>query len=296
MRVLVIGRHGQIATALHEQRRSGTEDIIFLGRPDIDLLDVGSLRARVADLRPDVVINAAAFTGVDRAESEEEVAHIVNGVAPGRLAEGAADAGAAIIHLSTDYVFDGSKSAPYDEEDAPSPANAYGRTKLAGELAVAASNPRHVILRTAWVYAPFGANFVRTMLKLPKTVDAVSVVDDQVGNPTYAPELAEAILSVARRLHATPSDRTLTGVFNLAGRGDASWADVAEAAFAGAAERGAPRCMVNPIPTRDYPTPAKRPANSRLRCDKIGEAYGIALRDWRDSLSQCLDRLIGAVV
>jgi dTDP-4-dehydrorhamnose reductase len=296
MRVVIIGRQGQISTALREQRGPETDDFVFLGRPDIDLLDVESLRGRVAALRPDVVINAAAFTGVDRAESEEDIAQTVNGVAPGRLAQGAADVGAAFIHLSTDYIFDGAKAEPYGEEDAPSPANAYGRSKLAGELAVAAANPRHVILRTAWVYAPFGANFVRTMLKLPETVEAVSVVNDQIGNPTYAPDLAEAILRVARKLHAAPSDETLNGVFNLAGRGDASWADVAEAIFAGAAVRGAPRCVVNPVATRDYPTPAKRPANSRLQCDKIDGVYGIALGDWRDALGLCLDRLIGAKI
>jgi dTDP-4-dehydrorhamnose reductase len=238
-----------------------------------------------------VIVNAAAHTAVDQAEAEPELAERINGAGAGAIAAAAARLGVPVIQLSTDYVFDGAKPAPYVESDAVGPVGAYGRSKLAGERAVAAANPDHVILRTAWVYAPQGKNFVRTMLRLAASRPELSVVADQHGCPSYAPDIADAVIAVARRLRSEPDNPALRGVFHLSGTGHTDWASFAAAIFAASAHRGGPSAKVRRIATMDYPTPAKRPANSRLDCGKLKAAYGIAMPPWRDALARCMDEL-----
>ena len=287
MRLVVTGREGQVATALAlAGGRQGVE-VVRLGRPELDLERLETIAPALRAARPDAVVSAAAYTAVDQAESEPERAHRVNALAPGRLAEAAADLGAPILHLSTDYVFDGRKPSPYAETDPTGPVTVYGASKLAGEQAVAA-HPRHVILRTAWVYAPHGKNFVRTMLRLAETREEVGVVGDQLGCPTSADDIAQGVLKIAAALHA---GQGATGLYHMAGTGEASWAGFATAIFEGARRRGGPSSRVRSIATADYPTPAARPANSRLDCARVGEVFGVTLPPWRESLERCLATL-----
>ncbi|WP_400770345.1 dTDP-4-dehydrorhamnose reductase [Methylosinus sporium] len=290
MRIAVTGTQGQIVTALRERADEETQ-IIALGRPQLDLADRDSVRTALNDARCDAIVNAAAYTAVDKAEQEEALALRVNGEGAGHVAEAADALGVPLIHFSTDYVFDGSAARPYREDDPTAPLGAYGRSKLEGEQRVAALCPNAAMLRTAWVYSPFGANFVRTMLRLGETREEVGVVADQLGNPTSALDIAEATLRIARRL-CDDSAPQLRGVFHMTGAGDACWADVAEAIFARAAEHGRRPVRVRRITTADYPTPARRPANSRLDNTKLSQIYGVALPDWRPSLAACVDRLL----
>ena len=290
MRILVTGTQGQVVTALKRAARAD-EEIITLGRPDIDLAHPRRLRAPVLAARPDVIVSAAAYTAVDKAESEPELAHAINALAPRQLAKIAAELRIPIIHLSTDYVFDGEKSEPYTEDDRTGPVSVYGRTKLLGEKGVRAATYNHAILRTAWVYSPYGANFVKTMLRLAQTRDEVSVVDDQWGCPTSADDIANIILMFAQCLLASPDD-DLRGTFHVTAPDEATWAEFATAIFAGLNTRTGKNVIVNPIPTSAYPTPAKRPANSRLDGSKLKARYGIALPPWRKSLEPCLDALL----
>jgi dTDP-4-dehydrorhamnose reductase len=290
MRVLVTGTEGQVVRAMRERARPGLE-IQAVGRPDLDLEKPEALADVVERIAPDAVVSAAAYTAVDAAEQEQTRAFTVNSEGAGALSAAAARIGAPIVHLSTDYVFDGAKPAPYREDDPTGPATVYGASKLAGEIAVAEANPAHVILRTAWVYAPFGQNFVRTMLRLAETRDEVSVVSDQLGNPTYALDIADGVFAVLDRLKAGGRDGF--GIFHMVGTGETSWAGFAEAVFEGSARRGGPSARVKPIATAAYPTPAPRPANSRLDCAKLERVYGVRLPTWRESLERCLDRLIG---
>ena len=241
---------------------------------------------------PDLVVNAAAYTAVDKAEQEPAAAHAINALGAGATAEAAAGLGIPVIQVSTDYVFDGAKPDPYTEDDPTGPLGSYGRSKLEGEAAVAAANPRHVILRTAWVYAPYGQNFVRTMLRLAATRPELGVVADQHGCPTAARDIAATILGVAAQLLTHPDDKARRGVFHMAAQGEAVWADVAEAIFGRSAALGGPSATVRRITTADYPTPARRPANSRLDCSKLQRLYGIALPPWRVSLESCVERLV----
>ena len=291
MRILVTGREGQVVSALAEEGPALGHEIIRLGRPDFDLAKPDGIRAALEAHRPDVVVSAAAYTAVDQAESEPDLAMAVNGTGPGIVAAAAAERGLPIIHLSTDYVFDGTKPTPYLETDATGPQSAYGRTKLAGEIAVAAANPRHVILRTAWVYAHGGKNFVRTMLRLAADRPELRVVSDQLGCPTYATDLARAILALSVQLPARPAGDEGYGVFHASGSGDTSWAGFASAIFELSAAQGGPAARVVPIATADYPTPARRPANSRLDCNKLHKVFGVRQPHWFDGLARCLDRL-----
>ncbi len=292
MRIAVTGRRGQVVSALRERAAPGVE-IVALGRPEFDLAKRESVLGAFERLRCDFVVNAAAYTAVDKAEAEPEAAMRVNADGAAFVAEAAARLSVPLIHLSTDYVFDGNLDRPYGEDDATGPTGAYGRSKLAGERRVAEIHPRCAILRTAWVYSPFGANFVRTMLRLALARDEIGVVADQRGNPTSALDIAEALLGIARRLVEDPS-AALTGVFHLAGAGEASWADLAEATFATAARRGWPRPKLRRIVTADYPTAARRPANSRLDTTKFASVYGFSLPEWRKSLPACVERLLDA--
>jgi dTDP-4-dehydrorhamnose reductase len=290
MRIAVTGSKGQAATSLLE-RAEGKVEVVALGRPALDLVDRAAVLAGLEAARPDVVVNAAAYTAVDKAEAEEAVATHVNGDGAGHVAEAAARLGVPLLHLSTDYVFDGALNRAYREDDPTAPAGAYGRSKLAGEKLVAERCEDSVILRTAWVYSPFGANFVRTMLRLNETRDEVGVVDDQRGNPTSALDIADALIAIAGRVK-NDSALALRGVFHLTGSGEATWADFAEAVFHEAAARGRRLTRVKRIATADYPTPARRPANSRLDNEKLSRVYGFRLPEWRQSVAVCCARLL----
>ncbi|PTM41700.1 dTDP-4-dehydrorhamnose reductase [Bosea sp. 124] len=292
MRVVVTGREGQVGRALAERASAAGVTVVTIGRPELDLERPETIGRAFAASRPDVVVNAAAYTAVDLAESEETVAVRVNAVGAGEIAAAARSLGLPLIQISTDYVFDGRLDRPYREDDATGPVSAYGRSKLAGEQAVAAATQDHAILRTAWVYSPFGRNFVRTMLRLGQERAEVSVVADQIGSPTSALDMADAVLAVARNLVSRPEDASLRGVFHMAAQGEASWAEVAEAVFADAVAGGCQPVNVRRIATADYPTPARRPANSRLDGRKLASAHGISLPQWRGSLAACVARLL----
>ncbi|SFG19543.1 dTDP-4-dehydrorhamnose reductase [Novosphingobium sp. CF614] len=291
MRIAVTGKAGQVATCLIERGRAAGHEMIALGRPELDLADPASVLRTLETAAPDAVVSAAAYTAVDKAESENDLAHIVNGAGAGAVAQGAARLGAALVHLSTDYVFDGKLNRPYLESDPIGPTSAYGASKLAGERAVLAAYPQNsAVLRVAWVYSPFSGNFVKTMLRLAGDRDEVSVVADQVGNPTSALDIADGVLKVVKNL-ASSADPNLRGVFHMTAAGEASWADFAENIFAASASHGGPSAAVRRIATTDYSTPANRPANSRLDCGLIMQVHGVALPDWRASLETVVFRL-----
>jgi dTDP-4-dehydrorhamnose reductase len=293
MRLIVTGTEGQVARSLAERAAAEGVELRAIGRPELDLTDAASIERAFDDARADVVVNAAAHTAVDRAETEEELATRINGAGAGLVAAAARRLGVPVIQISTDYVFDGALDRPYREVDPTGPVGAYGRSKLAGERAVAAAHSEHVILRTAWVYSPFGANFVKTMLRLGETRSELNVVADQRGTPTSALDIADGIIAVARRLAASKDRNGLTGVFHLTGGGgEASWAEFAEAIFAEAEMHGRRPVAVRPITTAEYPTPARRPANSRLDGARLREVYGVVLPLWRQSLKSCVSRLL----
>lgn len=292
LRVAVTGQHGQVARSLIDRANLDTVEIILLGRPEFDLKRPETIAKAVATAHPDVVVSAAAHTAVDLAESEPDAAFCVNETGAGLVARAAASLDVPVVHLSTDYVFDGSLHRPYRENDLTGPTGVYGRSKLAGEQAVAASNPNHVILRTAWVYSPFGKNFVRTMLALAGSRPLLSVVGDQVGNPTSALDIADGILAVARNLVERRGQGDLCGLFHMTGSGKATWAEFAATIFDVSRKVGGPFAEVKPIPTAEYPTPAMRPANSQLNCDRLADIHGIRLPDWHHSVETCIARLV----
>jgi dTDP-4-dehydrorhamnose reductase len=281
-RVLVIGRSGQLAGALKAARWPAGVEVTCRGRDELDLASGAALREAVIAERPDLVINAAAYTAVDKAESEPDLAYAVNRDGPAALAEACQTIGAPLVHVSTDYVFDGRKTGAYVEEDPVNPTSVYGASKQAGEAAIRDRLPAHVILRSAWIYAPAGHNFVRTMLRLGRERAELRVVDDQIGSPTAAEELARGVLGAATRLFAGGTD---FGTFHFAGAGSTSWFGFAEAIFELA---GGPRPRLIAIPTSGYPTPARRPANSVLDSGKFARLYGVTARPWRESLARCL--------
>ena len=283
--MLVIGRHGQLAQSLAER---GGEGVTMLGRPVIDLATPGSASAAIRAASADIIVNAAAFTAVDLAETEEHEATRINADAAGEIAIAAHDLGVPLIHISTDYVFDGSATAPIDEEAQTAPIGAYGRSKLAGEVAVRAATDDHIILRTSWLVSPFGKNFVRTMVDLGQQRQTLSVVGDQYGNPTSALDLADAILMVTANAH-----RGLGQTYHVAGTGIASWFDVAVAVQDELARLGRKSATVTPITTADWLTPARRPAYSALDCSKFARDFGVAMPDWRASLRPIVARLVG---
>ncbi|MCJ9429767.1 dTDP-4-dehydrorhamnose reductase [Kordiimonas marina] len=290
-RIFVAGKSGQVALALQELDGKHNMAVQCFGRPDFDLTDADGVKAAVQAFAPDAVINAAAYTAVDQAESDEVTALAVNAQGAANLAAAAHAVDVPFLHISTDYVFDGTKDTPYLETDATGPTGAYGRSKLAGEQAVMASNPDAMIFRTAWVYSATGKNFVKTMLMLAEKRDELGVVADQAGNPTYAPDIAEALIGVVRHIFAEGWQPSYAGVYHLAGTGDTTWYDFALATFAEGAKHGHPVPTVAALTTAEYPTPAKRPANSRLDCGKLEKTFGIQLPKWQDSLKRCVDRL-----
>jgi dTDP-4-dehydrorhamnose reductase len=284
--ILVTGRDGQVGFEL-ARALAPLGEVRAVDVADVDLRDAGAARDLVRDVRPSIVVNPAAYTAVDKAESDADVARAVNAVAPGILAEEAARLGAPFIHYSTDYVFDGEKRAPYTEEDTPNPTGAYGRTKLAGEEAVRCAGGRHVILRLAWVYGTRGQNFLLTMLRLGRERRALRVVDDQIGAPTWCRMIAEATAPLCRDLLAGAG--LASGVYHLPAGGSTSWFGFAKEIFDRAKELlpGGPPSL-EPIPTEAYPTPARRPAYSVLSGAKIAAAAGIALPHWREQLGLAL--------
>lgn len=291
-RIVVTGLNGQVVQSLVEQGKSrGDFEVVPLGRPQFDLEDPGGIEGVVRAAVPDVIISAAAYTAVDQAETDKTRAYAVNAVAPQELARVAKALNIPIIHLSTDYVFDGTKTMPYTEGDTARPVNVYGKSKWEGERTVAAATDNHVILRTAWIYSPFGRNFVRTIIRNARNRAELSVVTDQTGNPTSALDLATAIIGVAKNLLAS-DDLALRGTFHLAGTGDATWADVAEEILAQSEGLGGPFAKVNRILTADYPTAAARPSNSRLNCSKIARHHGITLPHWKNSIEATVRRVI----
>ncbi|WP_413992050.1 dTDP-4-dehydrorhamnose reductase [Labrys okinawensis] len=292
MRVIVTGREGQVARALAAASHRFGATAICLGRPDLDLERPEQATAILIAARPDVIVNAAAYTAVDKAELEPDKARAINTEGAAAAARAAQSAGVPIIQISTDYVFDGTLDRPYQENDATGPLGVYGRTKLDGENAVRAITPSHVILRTAWVYSTFGNNFVRTMLRLALTRDEIGVVADQHGCPTSADDIAVAILKLARQLTDHSAEPSFPwGIYHMAAQGDAVWADVADAVFARSKALGGPCAEVRRIETSAYPTPAKRPANSRLDSGKLA-GLGIELPNWRSSLDACVKALL----
>jgi dTDP-4-dehydrorhamnose reductase len=292
MRIAVTGRHGQVAQALRERAAAAAMEVCVLARPEFDLTRPDAVDAALARLKPDAIVNAAAYTAVDQAETEPELAHAINAEGAGAVARAAAQLGIPIVQLSTDYVFDGSLDRPYREDDPTGPLGVYGASKLAGERAVARATPEHVILRTSWVVSPFGKNFVRTMLALARQRDEIRVVSDQFGAPTSALDIADGIFSIISNLQATPAAPELRGVFHMTGGGATNWAEFAEAIFAQSSAAGGPSARVIPIPTKEYPTPARRPANSRLDNARLAAAHGVQLPDWRQSLAPCIERLL----
>jgi dTDP-4-dehydrorhamnose reductase len=288
MRVVVFGRTGQVARELARAAAARGVALTALGRENADLADPAACRAAIAATQADAVINAAAYTAVDRAEREPALARAINAAAPGAMAEACAARGLPFLHLSTDYVLDGRPGRPWREADAPGPLGVYGRSKLEGEAAVAAAGGEHVILRTAWVFSAYGGNFAKTMLRLGAERDAIRVVDDQIGGPTPARAIADALLTVA---DAFLAGRGTSGVFHFAGAPAVSWADFARAIFALRAETGGPGPEIVAIPTSEYPTSARRPANSVLDCTRIAATYGIAQPDWRAGLAAVLEEL-----
>ncbi len=280
MRLLVFGRTGQVATELARRLPEGVS-ARFLGRDETDLMDPGACAARIGDC--DAVVNAAAWTAVDRAEAEEAAATVVNGDAPAAMARACAAQGLPFLHISTDYVFDGAGDRPFRPEDPTGPLGAYGRSKLAGETGVRDSGARHLILRTSWVVSAHGTNFARTMLRLGRERETLNVVSDQIGGPTPAAAIADALAAAARAMvQGAPG-----GTYHFAGAPDTSWAGFAREIMA----RAGLGCTIRDIPASSYPTPARRPPNSRLDCSALERDFGIRRPDWRAGLDDILREL-----
>lgn len=290
MHLLLLGGTGQVGEAFRALSFPPDVNVFAPSRAEVDLCDAAALARMVAAQPWGAVINAAAYTEVDRAETESALAHAINAEAPARLAAETGRLGIPLVHISTDYVFDGRKGEPYVENDAMAPLSVYGRSKLAGEHGVVA-NPRHVILRTAWVYSPVRKNFVRTILRLAAERDRLSIVADQHGCPTAASDIAQACRDIVLRC-ATDREHAPYGTYHFAGGGDATWFEFAQAIVALATGRLGRRPEVVPISTADYPTTATRPADTRLDCTAMLRAFGAAPRPWRQVLAETIDTIL----
>jgi dTDP-4-dehydrorhamnose reductase len=291
MRLLVLGGSGQLGTQLRTLALPQGVRLLAPTRTAVDLGDPAAIRRLIAAEPWSVVIDAAGYTNVDRAEGEEHLAFAINAQAAACLAEETGKRGIPLIYVSTDYVFDGGKGAPYLETDAAAPLNAYGRSKLAGERQVSAANPRHVILRSAWLYSPYGTNFVRTILRLAQERERLTVVADQLGCPTSARDLAKACLDIALFCAAKPDQKNY-GLYHFAGAGAATWFEFAGAILETAAGRLSRLPELVPIPSAQYPSPASRPADSRLDCTAVQHAFGLAAQPWRHALAETVDCLL----
>jgi dTDP-4-dehydrorhamnose reductase len=289
-RVLVIGRDGQLARELTGATWPDRWSVEAAGRPDLDLTLPDRAAAIVTAAKPDLVINAAAYTNVERAEKDYEQALLLNATGPAAVAAACEKIGAPFLTVSTDYVFDGTKSGPYLEDDAVNPLGAYGRSKAEGEALVRRAQPNHIILRTSWLFSPFGTNFVKTMMRLGAERPELRIVADQRGRPTVAGDLARAIVAISGALASGTAPH---GTYHVANAGPVSWFEFASAIFEEMAARGerVPERVV-PIATADYPTKAARPANSVLDCSLLERTFGIVLRPWREALRECVDELV----
>ncbi|UCO97931.1 dTDP-4-dehydrorhamnose reductase [Metapseudomonas lalkuanensis] len=285
MKILLCGKSGQIAHELQLSLAAHCSELVCLGRAEMDLLEPDTIRGQLRKHAPDLIINAAGHTAVDLAESEPDLAMEANGTACGVLAEEAAALGAPLIQFSTDYVFDGAKASPYTEEDTPLPLSAYGRSKLAGEQAIQAVGGQHLILRTSWVYSMHGRNFLLTMQRLLQEREELRVVDDQIGAPTWAGSIAQATLELIEQWQA---GNRRWGVYHLTNQGETSWFGFASAIGEQLKAAGKPCGRLVPIPSSEYPTPAKRPLNSRLDGRKLAQDWHVSLPDWRSALAECL--------
>mgnify|MGYP001799371699 CR=1 FL=1 len=290
-KLLCIGKSGQVARALQERSKAHDVELIALGRSDVDLTHPDSLEAAIERTAPEIIVNAAAYTQVDQAETDREAAFAINAEGPRALAEICASEALPLVHISTDYVFDGNGNTPFQETDTPSPINVYGASKLAGENYIKQLLSNHIILRTSWVYGPYGSNFVKTMLRLARENRAVSVVDDQIGCPTSALEIADAIFVICEQVHKGIEAEAF-GTYHFSADGEASWADVAAYVFELYEARTGCKITLNRIPSSDYPTPAARPLNSRLDVRKITDVFGIMPQPWRDRVRETVNRLM----
>ncbi|WP_027997677.1 dTDP-4-dehydrorhamnose reductase [Sinorhizobium arboris] len=292
MRIVVTGCGGQLALSLVERARELPDvEVVTTGRPHLDLAERATILPAIERCRPDLVVSAAAYTAVDQAEGEPETAFAVNASGAGAVAEATARLGVPIIHISTDYVFDGTKQGSYAEADTPAPLSVYGASKLAGERAVAAANPRHLILRTGWLYSPFGKNFVKTILRLAEEREEIAVVADQWGNPSSAIDLADGILDISAQLKRPDMDAAF-GLYHLAGTGLTCRADFARHALSVSRAEGGPFAQVRDITTGAFPAPARRPANSSLSSAKLAQAFGRAMPVWEHSVECAVKRLV----
>lgn len=285
MKILISGQHGQVSREL-QRRLSATCELVVLGRDQLDLAHPHQIRQQVQRVRPDLIINAAAHTAVDQAESEPEAAFAINATAPGILAEEALALDIPLIHYSTDYVFDGSKSEPYNEADAPNPLGVYGKSKLAGEQAITAVQGKHLILRTSWVYSSHGRNFLLTMQRLLQEKPELRIVADQIGAPTWAGTIANSTLALIERWQA--GQIGAWGTYHLTAQGETSWFGFAQAIGEALRQQGKPCATLVPIPSSDYPTPAARPLNSRLDCTRLKREWAVSQPDWQTALRECL--------
>jgi dTDP-4-dehydrorhamnose reductase len=289
-RILLTGMTGQVGAELAVSL-APLGEVFACDRNTFDLGDPAAIVATVRKLRPDIIVNAAAYTAVDRAEAEPALAMAVNGTAPGVLAEEALRLNAVLVHYSTDYVFDGTKREPYDEDDAPNPLSVYGRTKLAGDRAVQTSGAKHLILRTSWVYGAIGRNFLTTIQRLAAERDELKIVDDQIGAPTWSRDIAIATSAILARSILSDGAQTGadSGTYNLSAQGSTSWHEFAAVILAQTSDVAAkPRAKLIAIPTAEYPSPAARPRNSVLSHDKLQRTFGVEMPHWRESVSECL--------
>lgn len=291
MRIVVTGKTGQLARSLLERAQAFNATAIPIARPEFDLAAPEDAQALLAAAEPDLIVSAAAYTAVDKAESDRAAAFAVNAEGPRALAQGAANLGIPILHISTDYVFDGAKPTPWTEDDEPRPLTVYGASKLAGEHAVLGAAAGNIVVRVGWVYSPFSNNFAKTILRLAGERDTLRIVADQTGGPTSALDIADGVLTMARNVLAEPARRDLRGLFHMAPQGTATWADFAEAICAWLKESRGRDVAVERIATEDYPTPARRPANSRLDASRLAAVHGVRLPPWRASLPIVLNRL-----
>ena len=298
-KILLTGKNGQVGWEL-QRTLASLGNVIAVGHREMDLADPDSIRKIIRDVRPGLIVNAAAYTAVDKAESEPNLAMAVNGVAPGVMAEEARRLNAVVIHYSTDYVFDGAKEHPYAEDDAPNPLNVYGRTKLAGEQAIQAAGAPHLILRTSWVYGARGRNFLLTILRLAREKSELKIVDDQVGAPTWSRLLAEVTSQMVVQFFSPlcrpgVSLADISGIYHVTPAGSTSWHGFAAKILEGASRQAIPAApKLIPIPTAEYPLPATRPRNSCLSNEKLARTFGLAASAWEESLALCLQEIVGA--
>ena len=289
MKILVLGCKGQLGRCLNDQLIHTDYEVYYTSREQIDIADFEVTKSKILKFSPNLIINATAYTAVDKAEDDQETANLINHLAVKNIADFCSQKGYWLIHVSTDYVFDGNSKVPYKEDDYTNPQGAYGETKLKGELAIQASGCKHIIIRTAWVFSEYGSNFLKTMLRLGADLDELSIVGDQIGCPTYAQDIAKSIVSILTVIDLKGSS---SGIYHYCGHGSCSWHDFACAIFLEAGAHGfkTPR-NIRRIFTADYPTLAKRPAYSVLDCNKINRYFGVTCLDWRDGIKKVLDRL-----